>query len=229
LLAARSDGDLPFPKPMKSAMLAAKESVPGECGLGREEAMAVRSSLFALVATTCIAASFPASAVLINYIFVPGTTACFDINNPCQESISFSGSFSVDISTNPAGEVEITFPSDKVNIILSNLADNLLPTSPTTLSIATPIDLGFGSDLLSFNAGGVGHNTVVTFQLNKPINEGGLILLLPSTSIMDPSFGMIFPVTVQGGFTSVPEPSSLVAMVSAMGLLGLVGWRHKSK
>jgi PEP-CTERM motif len=210
--------------------------------------MAIRSSLFALVATACLLASYPASAVLITYNVDPGLKFCFD-GDTCQSTVSLSGSFTTEIDPVPGsftGALLITFP--EVNIMLSNSSpnpkDNILPSSPSpvTLNSANAFCLSMNdrgecieSDTEVFFAHDDTDGFVnAKFSFVPGIETGGQHIFLPGPNVTEISTdGTIHPVTKilpEGkGFTSVPEPSSLVAMVSAMGLFGLVGWRRKSK
>jgi PEP-CTERM motif len=193
--------------------------------------MVIRSSLFALVATACLLASYPASAVLITYKVDPGLTLSlfvFDPNNPNppRHDISVSGSFTAEPITISNERTEMIFTNVKIK--LSDSTGAIL-SSPVTL--IEPVQR---TDPLAFlvHDTGVSANFQIDPQPGTNLATGGHLSLLVPTTVITISGTEYFTASISPpnrGFTSVPEPSSLVAMVSAMGLLGLVGWRRKSK
>src|SRR4051812_42678903 len=162
--------------------------------------MAARSSLFALVATACLAASYPASAVPIHYEF-NNSTACFTDKLPEDKAPSdcrsFSGHFDVDKDSNGV------FAFSSVSIDVPHVSGIVLPDIPNVsphLSSAMA-EMG-GTDRRVFHASGDG--TTVFFFLDKPIDEGGSIHLTSATTINN-----ILPVTLDP-----PEPLLNVILTS---------------
>src|SRR3712207_3897205 len=112
--------------------------------------MALRSSLFWVAAAVSLAVSDLASAKLIHYVFDPATTACYRTgSNPCDQSVSFSGSFTFDTDPglpDPILPGQEYFP--QVNITISNLTGDVLPGPKTLLGAFLP----FEGDFLNFIA-----------------------------------------------------------------------------
>ena len=116
--------------------------------------------------------------------------------------------------------------------------------------------LNAGSDIFSFDEFGPGELVLIFDLAGNPASEGNLLQVLYGTTLLDTisitsstSFKTYsYDVSGSGRIrfrsgagdpvldnvqlltrdtTPIPEPSSLMAMISAIGILGLVSWRHR--
>src|SRR4051794_39431237 len=103
--------------------------------------LSLRNSLFAVAATAPLVMSVPVSAAPINYQFAAESFVCFAFpGNPCDQKVSFSGTFTVDTVIDP--KVGRTPQFSAVNITLANLVGDILPTPSITLTQGFPTPPG---------------------------------------------------------------------------------------
>jgi hypothetical protein len=194
----------------------------------------LRHCLFAVTASACLAMSAPAPAALINYVFVPGSSACAGSGgggecDPHESNkITIEGSFAFNTEWD-APEDFFPPPSlPNLNITLSGSPLSLIPTGTSLNSLTFTTGEGTANGTKSITLTKILPDIDLTIHVGM-FFENDLNTLAdgsrdPLTSFqiswepVDSGLGFIEILSVDAAVVPVPEPTSLVLIAAALGL-----------